>query len=361
MPIRDIGSNYRNKIKTLMDDISSILSSLNVGDYVKIIYPSNKKIIYMRLDRITPIDSSFYNMQTYTGIIDLSFQGPAYLYTYDGYGNPVSLDCYNEYLLSNAINRNTSIATDDPNTMEVINATIFHDDFITLFNKFYFNGYVWPPASEMPNRGFQYPENYAMTAYSFKNKPVNISGLGIHNTGEMKIDIIFQLPEQTVGKCTCIPVEFKKPDFWLRATPDSGLSWEAEILGVKTDTWYKIGDDTSPVLVYENKYHMVFDVSSTKGNVYVYMEELRTGESFTWIKNFQGGEEVEIGDGFLFNTGSVEGTVYVGIERFRIWCNDTLLIDLVPMAFNLDREPVLFDLVSSTQFSAEEKPLPEFW
>ena len=360
MPIRDIGSNYRNKIKTIMDDIANILSSLNVGDYIKITYPSDKKIIYMRLDKIISIDSSFYNMQTYTGIIDLSFQGPAYLYTYDGYGNPVSLDCYNEYLLSNAINRNTAIVTDDPNTMEVINATIFHDDFITLFNKFYFNGYIWAPSSEMPGQGGQYPKDYAMTTYSFNNIPVDISGLRIPNTGEMKIDIIFQLPEQTVDKCICLPVEFKNPDFCLRATPDSNLSWEARILKATTDTWDKIGNGTGPVLVYENKYHMVFDVSSTRGNIYVYMEELRTGKSFTWIKNFQGGEDVEIENGTLFNNGGLEGTVSVGIERFRIWCEGTLLIDLVPMAFASDGEPVLFDLVSNTRFRTE-RPLPEFW
>lgn len=332
MPIRDIGSNYRNKIHQMMDDVDVIRQNLPEGSYVRIYYPSERQIIFMRADKIFPVESSFYGMSAYEGIIDLSFQGPAYVYTYDEFENPINLECYENYNLNNAINRNTSSTTDDPDSIDIISESVFHNAFMELMDKFYFNNYIWPLERDMSFSYYETIEDYKMTTFFRRTELEHKFPI----FGKYKIDIIFQIPGNLSEEGDNIMFDFKGDhDLSLKI---NGARFYLEYDKVEIYS-YDFDFFDGDKYYQEDKFHVMIRYLDYSYSGYIYIESLRTGKRTYSV----------LSDIKLSDDGNSSIHIYtdcmIGIERLRIWSNDSLLVDIVPLE-DLDKNPVFYNLIS---------------
>lgn len=344
MPIRDIGSNYRNQIHKMMEDVDVIKQHLPEGSYVRISYPSEKQIIYMRADKITPVESSFYGMSVYEGIIDLSFQGPAYVYTYDEFENPINLECYENYNLNNAINRNTSGTTDDPDSIDIITESDFHVAFMKLMDKFYFNNYIWPTESEMFSSA--YIKDYKMAMFFKKNEII----YQIPIFGSYKIDIIFQIPGNLSSGGNII-FGFRGEHI-IELTIDGG---KFDLLYDGNSIYYYNFDFFEGDKYYrEDKFHVVVQYLYNSHSGYIYIESLRTGKRTYGVL-----PDIKLGDG---GSGGIHifPEPVIGIERLRMWGDDSPIVDIVPLE-DRSQYPALYDLIPPSRVAADRDGSIENW
>lgn len=348
MPIRNIGSNYRNKIHQMMDDVEVIRQSLPEGSYVRISYPSERQTIFMRIDKIFPVESSFYGISTYEGIIDLSFQGPAYVYTYDEFENPINLECYENYNLNNAINRNTSSTTDDSDSIDIITESDFHNAFMGLMDKFYFNNYTWPDNQKMADEGVQL-ENYGMAVVVRKNLSIPVKIIDL-----FKVDIIIQIPQ--------ISVNTIENDFFIQMGKfiEVRFSGRHHIISIGifgsekiVETFDFSAPDGSGNYL-EDKFHLVFVRGGSSSSLYVYIESLRTGKRFNFTIQDSEFDNItedmeDIADPTIFYADPAEGTMCV--ERVKIWRGDELVSFWVPLLDKKSNEPLFYNLVTGDYVS----------
>ena len=323
------------------DTIENVYNILMIDNmsakYIKISYHQSKKIVYIHVYSVTPSDIWRYN---YTDrILDINISGTGYEYTYtEDEDHPTHLEAYKNYNLSYVITNNSINPKDDPDEIEIITAEIFSDTFRKLFR----NIGMEPAASDIPE---EYTQVTAIKPASVTANCIIHTGI-IPDTDNFKMELYIQTYSNAAWRI------FNSHEI---GTNPTNRIWG--ITGGSTGyICFCYGDANnvgnyaiSNILRQQGQYILLKIIATYKsGELTLETHEVNNNIVDMVTVNFDFMSATKDICIFGDNNGNVVQTSGNLIYRARIWKDDVLVMDYVPVIRNSDSKPGFWDTVSKT-------------
>lgn len=291
----------------------------------------------MHVYSVIPSDTWQYN--NYNHFLDINISGTGYEYTYtEDEDHPTHLEAYKNYNIQYALTKNSIKSDDDPDELEIITAEVFADTFRKLFR----NIGMEPAASDIP------AEYTQVTAIKPSSVTVNnriYTGI-VPNTDNFKMELYIRTYSNVAWRI------FGSHEI---GTNPTNRRWGITGGGSGAICFcYGDGDNSanfamSSIRRTASEYITLKIIAAYKSGV-ITLETHRVDQHVSDIvtvnKEFVSGTQgiIIFGD----NNGNRVETANNFVHRARIWKDDVLVMDYVPVIRNSDSKPGFWDTVSKT-------------